>query len=160
MKVDKKTLPHFSSCLQCAAGSNSAGCTSYLRISWTCKGVPDPSEDSILHRFIQFLHLSKVPKFIPAKHVQLNRPVKSDSANDRFSVAAADKSMAALYQTLPGEFADMRKVAEIAFSLNPSSAASERIFSFAGLVDTALRQNLAEVHLEKVMVLAYYLKDL
>ena len=60
----------------------------------------------------------------------MNRPVKSDSANDRFSITTADKGMVAI-----------------------TSNVSCRIRGNA-------RQNLTEVHLEKLTVLAYYLKDL
>ena len=114
--------------------------------------------------FIIFLCSSSILRFDPQNYVHPLHVSDSTSSDATFSVKKADLEMAELYKKLSsvqnGRFLLFRSVAGIAFTVNASSAASERVFSCAGLVDGPLRQRLSDEKQEKVTVLAYYLNGL
>jgi hypothetical protein len=51
-------------------------------------------------------------------------------------------------------------VARAVFSLQASSASSERVFSASGLIDAALRNRMLPQTLEKLTVVNFFLKKL
>ena len=73
-----------------------------------------------------------------------------------FSAAVADQSPREVKGELRGSSSpSMTTVLKIVFSSSASSATPERVFSCAGLLDNALRSNLGEEKLEKLVVLGF-----
>jgi len=73
---------------------------------------------------------------------------------------AVDQGTRELYKNLKGSKSTFRSVYKILSSVNSSSATPERVFSCAGLIDGALRNQLGEEKLEKLVVLGFYLKKI
>ena len=80
------------------------------------------------------------------------------SAN--FEASIADAALRDIYKNLSGSTSSMQQVMKICFTTLASSATPERVFSCAGLVDNALRANLGEEKLEKLVVLGFYLNNI